>query len=169
MSNVQRFPQGFAELLALIGNEGPTQLSDTLVGTIEMTSYYLARLGLNSLSALNAATNAPGNLAQVDVPANQIWLLVGGQATLQATTIGDACRLSVGVVAGSSITQVRIASQNATQTAANATARLGFGFTIPALVLGPGNGIFAAVDDIALAAGNRTLTINALFYQLSRT
>jgi hypothetical protein len=168
VSNVQRFPQGLAELLALIGNEGPTELADTLLGTIELTPYYLARLGLQTLGAVNAAVNAPGNLAQIDVPANQIWLLVGGQATLQATTIGDAVRLSIGVAAGASITQTRIASQNATQTAANATARLGFGFTIPTLVLGPGNGLFAAVDDIALAAGNRSLTINALFFQLSR-
>lgn len=163
--HIQRYPAGLQELLRVIGPM-PTEAADAVVPAIETLKFYLSRLGLSSDSNSNAATNAPGNLAQVTVPAGEVWWLVAAQAALQATTVGDRARISIGIQADGFQTRVH---QGADQTAVNAAARLVAALNQgEPIVLVSGNVVFAAIDDIALAAGNRTLTLSVLFYRLSQ-
>lgn len=162
---IQRVPAGFTELLRIMGQDSPRDMHETLVGNVEMLQFYLSRLGLSSASAANAAVSAPGNSVSITVPSGEVWWLAAAQLVVQATTVGDRVRTSIGIAADSFQTRVQ---QGADQTALSTTARLVTAIQIGApLVLVAGQALEGYVDDIALAAGSRVMTLSTLFYRLS--
>ena len=161
--NVQRPLAGYLDLLRIVGQQPPSRILDDIRATVDVTSF-LKGGTIVTAAGNTVASSAPGDLSAATVPQGVVWIPFVLQSVFSATTVGDQVKTSVGIgVPGSS---VRIASSEV-QTSLSTTARLGFGFQLPdVIILRPGNTCFSVVDDVSLAAGTRTLNISVLAYEL---
>ena len=77
MGRIQRYAEGFLSLVGnKIGGREPTQLSDVVVPSVDMTQLLLGRT--LSVEVVTMATSAYGDTQEMTVPDNEVWLLRGG-------------------------------------------------------------------------------------------
>lgn len=166
VGKIQRTPQGLLQYLGMVGTGvPPTLMADEVRAVFDLAPFYIAGR-LEGVGATNAAAAAVADFARATVPAGEMWLLISGQYGLTATTSGDQAALSF-ILNTVDINRIRCDSFPL-RTAVAATARLsqGFRFEKP-IVLRAGEAIDVTVDDINLAAGVRTISVNAVIVRFA--
>lgn len=85
MPRIQRVPQGLLKLLDLVGGgPAPADLSETVLGVIDLTPRYLSRFLQVVSSPSTGGLNALGSQVVLTVPAGECWDVIGANFTVSA-------------------------------------------------------------------------------------
>ena len=160
-AQINRVPRGFFDILQLKSSDlRPEDVGRELLATMDLTDFF-AHPRFNVRLANNAATNAAGDTAEVAVPADEFWLVYAMQARMVSQAATDVLKVSVGIVGGTGGFMGLAESRVHTATAASQNVRAPVVFPRP-LILDSSFTIRGQAEQCDLAAGNTTLSVNAL-------
>lgn len=169
VDKIQRYPTGLVGSLAIVGGQGPKQLGETLIPTMDATDFYFVRdmsISIATVAGIAVADVGP----QIVIPPLEFWRLWG-----LSTSVGPSAAAAVVAVShfiqnppfGANLYHIVFPSPPSVVVAAGQT-RVDFGGMLPSgpIILPPGTILQSATQLPPGGATSLTLTIRALYQRL---
>ena len=165
MAKVNQLAQGFLDLLdAKTGGKNPADFLDNVRPTIDMVPFY-GLASMDSESVSSATVTGAGDQLQLEVPANQFWLVYAAGVQILIATLGSETQLTLRTITPSTSSGnigVPIArTEPQTTVVAGQVVRTGVAFGAP-LLLRPGQR-FQGIAEIHDDAVPGTIQVTAQF------